>query len=364
MSAQKLTLSQVKSQTNGTAFSAFALVTKVSERLSKTGAPFWDLKLSDRTDTLTCRVWSSVGLRRCTPEKTLEKQLPAEQAAEQIRSLKGCIVWINGKIGEFNGAPQYTARALVVLSPEMPGCQPENFVPASPIPRGRMEREFWELVDSCTDEEIRKFLHFVFDKKKPLWNSFRTLCASARNHHAYAFGLLEHTLYTAKSAVAIANSYNRAEYKPDVNVVTAGALLNDIGMTECYTLIPEPDTTLDCTIFDHVAVGYAIFEKLADEFKLTPALRAHLGHIILSSHGQREFGSAVAPATPEAMIVFTADSLDSSIIMWRDDVKELVGGMDPDRSISDMNYPLKRRFWKWKETQKPVTEEKEGEEAA
>lgn len=68
----------------------------------------------------------------------------------------------------------------------------------------------------------------------------------------------------------------------------------------------------------------------------------HLGHILLSHHGQREFGSPVVPATPEAMIVSSADELDFRMFCWNDSVKNLTD----DQPISAWNNSTQRRFWK------------------
>lgn len=346
----KQIISQVKKLPAGSSFGAFALVTNITEKISKSGKPFWDLSLSDKSDTITSRVWSSVTLRHCSADKHLEKELTPEETLNSVRELKGRVIWTIGKIDEYNGAPQYILNSVFVIAPDTPGCQPENFVQTADTPLEKLEKDFRAIIDNSTDGEIQKFLRFVFDPQKPLWTSFKTLPGAVKNHHAYASGLLEHSLGTAKSAVAIANSYKGSAYEPDVGVVAAGALLHDLGKIDCYTLTPAPDSTLECTIFDHIATGYATFMKLADEFKLSPLLRAHLGHIILSHHGEREYGSPVVPATPEAMIVSQADMLDFSLNVWTQEVKTLDGGMSPVQGVSQKNFTLGRRLWKWKES--------------
>ena len=184
-----------------------------------------------------------------------------------------------------------------------------------------------------------------------LWQAFKTFPAAVAHHHAYVHGLLEHTLGVAKSARAIALSYQGTDYQPDLDIVTAGALLHDMGKIDTYRLDPGPEMTLEGTVIDHIATGYARFVKLADEFGLAPLERTHLGHIILSHHGQREFGSPVLPATPEAMIVAAADNLDFYLNSWHGSVEQLDGGMEAPRAISDYDYSTQRRLWKWRPEQ-------------
>ena len=81
---------------------------------------------------------------------------------------------------------------------------------------------------------------------------------------------------------------------------------------------------------------------IAAQFSLSEKLRTHLSHILLSHHGQREFGSPVVPATPEELIVSSADELDFRMFCWKDSVKNLTD----DQPISAWNNSTQRRFWK------------------
>ena len=107
-------------------------------------------------------------------------------------------------------------------------------------------------------------------------------------------------------------------------------------------MISVPEMTVEGALLDHVAQGYMRFNELAAQFGLTDKTRMHLGHILLSHHGQREFGSPVVPATPEAMIVSSADELDFRMFCWHDSVKNLT----EDQPISAWNNSTQRRFWK------------------
>ena len=192
---------------------------------------------------------------------------------------------------------------------------------------------------------------FVFRPDSETWQAFKIFPAAVAHHHAYLHGLLEHTLGVARSAKAVAQSYQGTAYEPDLDIVVAGALLHDLGKLDTYALDPGPESTLEGTVLDHIATGYARFVRLADEFKLTPLTRTLLAHIILSHHGQKEFGSPVLPATPEAMIVAAADNLDFYLNSWHGAVEQLDGGMEADRAISDFDFSTQRRLWKWRPEQ-------------
>ena len=53
-----------------------------------------------------------------------------------------------------------------------------------------------------------------------------------------------------------------------------------------------------------------------------------LGHIIVSHHGQYEFGSPKLPATPEAFMVYYIDDLDAKINMVTKTIEEDMSDSD------------------------------------
>jgi 3'-5' exoribonuclease len=137
-------------------------------------------------------------------------------------------------------------------------------------------------------------------------------------------------------------TYRDAYPSLDVDVVVAGALLHDLGKIYSYSMSPIPEITLPGAVLDHIAIGYSSFEKLAEQANLPPELRLHIGHIMLSHHGQKEFGSPVLPATLEALIVSAADELDFRLFCWKDAVKDL----SPGQNISAFHFAAQRRFWR------------------
>jgi 3'-5' exoribonuclease len=95
-------------------------------------------------------------------------------------------------------------------------------------------------------------------------------------------------------------------------------------------------------VIDHIALGYAEFVRLAEEAKLSPEVATQIGHIILSHHGQREFGSPVLPLTLEALVVAAADALDFILFCCND----ATGAMPPGQAVSAFSYSAQRRFWR------------------
>ena len=83
--------------------------------------------------------------------------------------------------------------------------------------------------------------------------------------------------------------------------------------------------TLEGSVMEHIILGYHRFMSLAEEYAqesgaLDMRRTLALGHILVSHHGSREFGSPVLPSTPEAMIVSLADDLDFKLFCWKEQV--------------------------------------------
>lgn len=342
------TLAEVRALPVDSKFQTVGLVTELKEKRDKNDKPYWIISVMDKSGTLDAKIWGNAQWF----DSRSSARIPLDDAARMTaaQSLKGQTAGLIGTVTEFKGKPQYQFGQIWLVDQSKEEYRPGAFIRSAGTPVESLEKEFQSLVNECGGE-CGEFLRFVFSPEEVLWQTFRMFPAAVAHHHAYVHGLLEHTLGVARSAKAIALSYQGSEYEPDVDVVVAGALLHDLGKLDTYVLTPGPETTLEGTVLDHIATGYARFIKMADEFGLSPMARMHLGHIILSHHGQKEFGSPVLPATPEAMIVAAADNLDFYLNSWHSTVEQLDGGLEAERAVSDFDYSLQRRLWKWRPEQ-------------
>ncbi len=337
MSETQLQNSQeIRKLSAGSLFKAIFVVTSFFQKNDKNGKPYYEMSVSDSYGTVDAKIWSdAVWFDRS--DANTESHTPAKKLSdEKIKNVVGCTMGIDGKTAEFRGQIQFNFNKLTLLDQDK--FPPAQYLPRSPIPLDAMITRFEALVGNCRPE-IADFIRFVYDGE--IWKQFRDWPAAVSHHHAYANGLLEHTLSVTDCAKSEAESFNRSGYQIDVDVVIAGALLHDLGKLESYKMGAIPEITLEGAVLDHVALGYARFMELAGKAKLEPNLKLHLAHILLSHHGQKEFGSPVVPATPEAMVVAAADELDFRIFCWKDSVKDLT----LEQPISQWHNGTARRFW-------------------
>jgi len=327
---------EIRKLPSGSSFRGIFVVTSLFQKNDKNGKPYYEMTVSDSYGTLDAKIWSdAVWFDRSVIGA--ETQAPANRMSEdKIKGAAGFTMGIDGKTVEFRGQIQFNFNKLTLLDQDR--FPPAMYLPRSPIPMETMIKRFNELVDSC-ETETANFIRSVYEGD--IWKQFRDWPAAVSHHHAYANGLLEHTLSVAGCAKSIAESLCLSGYQIDINVVIAGALLHDLGKIESYKMGAIPEMTLEGAVLDHVAIGFARFTDLADKAGLEPNLKLHLAHILLSHHGQKEYGSPVVPATPEAIIVSAADEIDFKVFCWKESVKDLT----PDQPISQWHNGTSRRFW-------------------
>lgn len=330
-----LTSQEIRRLSAGETFKGIFVVSSLLRKSDKNGKYYWEIGVSDAQGVLDAKVWGDAGwLDRSTVE--LEAK-PEPLSAEEIASIKGKTVGVTGKVSDYRGQSQYSFSAVSLLNREK--YPPAKYVARSPVSSELLMERYEALLSACT-EGMANFVRHVYSGKR--LEGFRDGPAAVSHHHAYANGLLEHTLSVAQLAKSMADAYADPGVTLDRDIVIAGALLHDLGKLESYSMQPMPEVTLDGAVHDHVAIGYALFMRLAAEYGLDSEATTHLGHILLSHHGQKEFGSPVLPATPEAIIVSYADGLDFHLFCWKDAVKDML----PGQQISLFHYGAQRRFWK------------------
>ncbi|MDR1472185.1 MAG: HD domain-containing protein [Synergistaceae bacterium] len=330
-----LKTSDVRKLGSSESFKGIYVVNSVMKRTDKNGKHYWEMTVSDEQGVISAKIWSDAGWwDRSTPELEAKPDMLGET---QINELKGAAVGITGKTADFRGQVQYNFNAISKLNPDR--YPPSKYMPHSDVPLPVLSARLDALIDACRPE-IRDFLRGIFSG--PMGRAFMEAPAAVLNHHAYANGLLEHTLAVAESAKNMASIYRDSYPQIDVDIVVAGALLHDLGKTESYSMSPIPEITLPGAVIDHIAIGYAAFVRLAEDARLSPEISLQIGHIMLSHHGQKEFGSPVLPATPEALIVSAADELDFRLFCWKDATRD----MAPNQNISAFHFAAQRRFWR------------------
>lgn len=183
-----------------------------------------------------------------------------------------------------------------------------RFIKASPIPKEELVARFNKLVSSIKDVDCAKILTYFLDK---FGDVFYDAPAAVSVHHEFSSGLLMHSVSLAEHCDYFASYYK------DVNrdLLVTGALLHDFGkMIEMEGKAITKYTT-EGKLLGHISIMVSELRKACDALNIKSEVPLLLEHMVLSHHGEPEFGSPIMPLTREAMLLSMVDSLDSKMLI-------------------------------------------------
>jgi len=181
-----------------------------------------------------------------------------------------------------------------------------RFLKQPPVPKEELMNRFYRYVESIKNPDCKAILDNIIDKVSP--NLFDHP-AAVSIHHDYLSGLLIHTLTMADIATTLVPIYDA-----DYDLLITGILLHDMGKTIELEGPAIFKYSLEGKLIGHISILSAMIKETADELKLTGETPLLLQHMVLSHHGQHEFGSPVLPLTKEAMLLSLVDNLDCKMV--------------------------------------------------
>jgi len=267
--------------------SNFVVVTK-QIKAKKSGEPYLALTLGDRTGHLDAKMWDNV-------DDVLD-------AFEQDDFVK-----VKGLINRYKNRFQLTihkARKLGESEVDF-----ADYLPKTTKNIDELWRTLAGFVDSLQDPHLKALIQ-VFMADSEIAAAYRTAPAAKTLHHAFIGGLLDHVVSLFRSCDLVCRNY------PQVNrdLLLTGAFLHDIGKIHELAYTRSFSYTTRGQLLGHMIIE---LEMLHDKIKLVPGFPAELQtlveHLIISHHGQYEFGSPKLPMFPEAVMLHYLDDLDSKM---------------------------------------------------
>ena len=281
---------QVANLASGVQFWGKYLVAEKNQRKTRNGRNIINLRLADSLGSFEVVVWDD-----CRVQGELHK---------------GVVIGMHAEVSLYNNRPQITARRIRILDED-----PSAYLIAAPVPRETLLSELKQMVDSVSDLHLSILLQTILTPE--FVTVFSSTPAAKRIHHNYLGGLLEHTLSVARLCQQAAQVY------PQLNrdVLVAGAILHDIGKIKEYELQVTPEYTLEGKLLGHIVIGYGLIDQAIQKMRgeghdFPPMLENMIKHLILSHHGNLEFGSPVKPLFPEAFLVHVMDDLDAKMFVY------------------------------------------------
>jgi len=273
----------------GNEITDFFAVSEKSIRKSKNGKPFVKLSLVDKTGTVICFIWDNV------------KQL-------QDSFMAGDVVKVKAFVTTFEGNIQLTIRNI--RTAEEQEYDIADFSPISSKDTDKLIDRLFTFVDSVKNEYLSRLLHLFFDDKEFL-ERFAKAPAAKNWHHNLVGGLLHHSVTVTTICDSVCPLYEEI----DRDLLVTCAMLHDVGKTKEYSLAPFIQFTDEGRLIGHVVMGNKMVVDKCEEINNFPKdLLMKVEHLLLSHHGEREYGAAVPPKTKEALILHYADNLDAQVV--------------------------------------------------
>jgi 3'-5' exoribonuclease len=188
-----------------------------------------------------------------------------------------------------------------------------DFFPASTRNTEEMFAELCGIVQTLENPFLRALLSGILDDPD-VARRYRIAPAAKNVHHAYIGGLIEHVLSMCSVAKLLGTHYKDI----DMDLLLAGVILHDIGKIHELTYDRSFGYSSEGQLLGHIMIGVRMIEEKAREIPGFPArLRSLLQHMILSHHGELEYGSPKVPVFPEALLLHHIDNLDSKMECMR-----------------------------------------------
>lgn len=279
------------------------LVSNKAVMVSNSGKPYINLSLRDRTGQMECRVWDR-----------------AEEIAKRFE--RDDIVEASGNAIVYQGRIQLKVHDVRKAegAPDL-----AEFLPVTRKGIDPLWADLQRFVAAVKDPDLSALLRRVFPDPPATDTAkrFRQAPGGKRMHHDYIGGLLEHTVSVAGICSFLASHYEGVE----ADMLVAGALLHDIGKVNELSYEGAFEYTDEGRLLGHLYMGAEwVASECAKIEEFPPEKTMLLKHMILSHHGELEYGSPKRPKTIEAVILHFVENMDAKAVAFRDAVESLPEG--------------------------------------
>ncbi len=271
--------------------SSFVVVSK-QIKPKKTGEPYLALTLGDRSGQLEAKMWDNV-------EEVLN-------VFEQDDFLK-----IKGLVNKYKNRFQLTVHKLRKLGETE--IDFSDYLPKTTRNIDKLWQDLTDLVAQFQNPHLRSLVQ-AFMADPQIAAAYRNAPAAKTLHHAYIGGLLDHVVSLCSSCYLVCQNY------PQVNrdLLLTGVFLHDIGKIHELTYNRSFSYTTRGQLLGHMIIELEMLQaKLALFPDFPPELKILIEHLIISHHGEYEFGSPKLPMFPEALLLHYMDDLDSKMEAMR-----------------------------------------------
>ncbi|MGI6608534.1 MAG: 3'-5' exoribonuclease YhaM family protein [Erysipelotrichaceae bacterium] len=289
------------------------LISQVKEGVTNTGSPYLSIFFRDNSGEIEGKLWDV-----------------KERQSAIIKP--GKVMNVRGDVITYRNALQLKVLECSEIEGEV---DMQEFVFTGPYSTETLKKGINEFIKSIRNQDIYRI---VADIYRTYETEIYSSAAAVRNHHEYYGGLATHVYGMLKLADMVCINY------PYLNrdLLVGGVLLHDIGKVVELTTAPLTEYTLEGKLIGHISISQTIVKDSADKLKIDSKEVILLRHMILSHHGQYEYGSPVLPLIIEAEALNFIDNFDAKMVMIEKELWNV-----PDEEFTARSFALDNRsFYK------------------
>lgn len=297
----------------------FAVIKQCDKKMTKNGSYYLDLVLSDKDGEIFAKLWDY------------------NEASHGQYDTDG-FVKVRGIISQYNGHDQLKIERIRPVI-ESDNVDVSDYVKSADYSGEEMFSHLLSLVNSFKDEDLKKIVSYLLNENKEKILYFP---AAFRLHHAIRCGLLMHTASIVKLCESVCKVY------PFVNreLLISGAILHDIAKTVEFDVKETgiaSGYTVEGNLIGHLVMGAMMVKEVGQKLSIDKEKSMLLQHMIISHHGEPEFGAAVRPLFLEAELLSQLDSMDAKVY----EIMDAVSGIEKGEFTNRLWALDDRKFYKY-----------------
>lgn len=305
----------VSDLTTEQSITTFFLVHAKEIRNTKEGKPYLRMELGDRSGTIEARMWTKF-------------ELPAHDITRDD------FVKVEGRVELYRDKPQLAI--LQMRKAKTDEIELGDYLPHTKEDVEKMYADLLDYAGSIKNPWLQKLVLGILSDPS-IATRFKKAPAAKVMHHAYLGGLLEHVVGLCGLAELVADHY------PELNLdlLLTVATLHDVGKLDELCYERAIGYTTDGQLLGHIIMELETVLRAIDKIPgFPPELKTVVQHLLISHHGQYEFGSPKLPMIREALVFHYLDDLDSKMAA----VRAALASESGDEEWSAYSGALQRKF--------------------